>query len=64
MPAKKAPQAKAKKIVRKIVKDAVAETLAGIKPESLRSWEQLWADAQKIPHQSQKPPTANKSRTV
>jgi hypothetical protein len=37
----------------------VAQTLAGIKPESLRSWEQLWADAQKIPHHPKKPPTAH-----
>jgi hypothetical protein len=44
MPTNKASQAKEKKVVSKIVKDAVAETLANIKPDSLRSWEQLWAD--------------------
>jgi hypothetical protein len=55
----KTDKTKNKRIAKKIVRGAVAEALAGIKPESLRSWEQLWADARKIPHHPKKPPPAH-----
>jgi hypothetical protein len=34
-----------KKAVRRIVKQAVAETLASVPPESFKGWHELWREA-------------------
>ena len=48
------------KIVKRVLKDAVAEKIANNKPESLRSWKQLWAETRRKPEEPEMNPRRDK----